>query len=130
MTVSPDVQRKLAAFCRGVGNGILDNIVWSQSAHLLYESIWTALKDDMINAALEGDLDRLNGLVRQATGRGFYSESVRSYAPLPGASRGTTGARWWTCPVGRCAGYGRVKPTDSPPVCAASGEALVSQALQ
>jgi hypothetical protein len=129
IAVNIDLQQKLAAFCREAGDGLLEDIARGNSAHPAYKRVWTALRDNRVDATLETDLDRLNDVVRQVSGRGFYPEAARSYTPLPGASQTTTGACWWTCPVDRCSGYGRVKPGQSPPICAASGSALVSRPL-
>ncbi len=82
------------------------------------------LKASQIDSRLEADLDLLDGMVRRVEGQGLYPGPTRSYTPLPGPGSGT-GAQWWTCPRKQCAGRGRVRPGQEPPVCAAAGAQLV-----
>jgi hypothetical protein len=73
-------------------------------------------------------LDSLDEMATRAEGHGLYPSATRSYTPLPPGG-GDTGARWWTCPLGSCAGRGRVRRDQPAPACAASGKPLVSGPL-
>jgi hypothetical protein len=120
-----DLRQKFAAFCRAAGNGDLD-ITWPEGDSL-YASVWAAFKNGAVDAAMEADLDKLNELVRKLEHRGFYPEPSRGYGPLPDGWLQKAEARWWACPVDRCAGYGRVRGRERPPTCAATGEILISR---
>ena len=82
-----------------------------------------SLKLGRIDSALEADLDSLDALARRELKCGLYPGSSRAYTPSLAAAN--TGARWWTCPHGLCAGQGRVRPDQTtPPSCAATAQPL------
>jgi hypothetical protein len=122
--VEIDLTVKIAAFCRELGDNTLQEMARQQNKEAVYERAEESLKAGRIGAELEADLDSLDEMVRRAAGRGLYPAATRSYQPLPDPVL-WTGAQWWTCPSGRCAGRGRVRPGQEPPVCAAIGEQLV-----
>jgi hypothetical protein len=95
-----------------------------QSMESVYERAEESLKVGRLGPELGADLDTLDEMVRRVERQGLYPLATRSYQPLPGGGAGT-GAQWWTCPRGRCAGRGRVRAGQAPPVCGATGELLV-----
>jgi hypothetical protein len=116
---------KIAAFCRVLGDNTLREMAHrDKETDDAYMHAVKSLEDGQIGPGLEADLDLLDGMVRRVEGRGLYPEATRGYQPLPDPGRGT-GAQWWTCPTERCAGRGRVRPGQEPPVCAATGQQLV-----
>jgi len=120
-----DLSMKVAAFCRELGDSVLQQMAQQQNMEPVYERAEELLKAGRIGPELEADLDLLDDMVRRAEGQGLYPGVTRSYQPLPGGGPGT-GAQWWTCPRSRCAGRGRVLRSDQkPPVCGATGEPLV-----
>jgi hypothetical protein len=119
-----DLAGKIAAFCRELADGQLFEIARQQNQDDVYIRAGQALRDGRIGPELEADLDALDAMVWHVDGLGLYPSATRSYQPLPGPESGM-GAQWWTCPGGRCAGRGRVRPGQQPPVCAATGELLV-----
>jgi hypothetical protein len=123
--VQRSLSDKVAAFCRELGDSALRDMARVDGKEPVFLRAEKALTAGQIDAALEADLDRLDEMVRSISkGLGLYSGSVRAYQPLPG-DHGGTGARWWTCPAGRCSGRGRVRPGDKALVCAVTGEQLV-----
>ena len=120
-----DLAVKVAAFCRELADNTLREMAHrdkkTDDAYIRAEE---SLKEGWIGPELEADLDLLDEMVREVEGQGLYPAPTRAYQPLPDPGRGT-GAQWWTCPSDRCAGRGRVKPGQEPPVCAATGEQLV-----
>lgn len=119
-----DLAVKVAAFCRELGDSPLREMAQRDKAtDDAYKRAAKSFEDGQIGSGLEADLDVLDDMVRRDDGQGLYSPT-RAYQPLPDPGRGT-GAQWWPCPSDRCAGQGRVKPGQEPPVCAANGEQLV-----
>jgi hypothetical protein len=119
-----DLAVKIAAFCRELGDNTLQEMAQrDKKTDDAYKRAEESVKDGQIGPGLEADLDLLDDMVRRIEGQGLYPVT-RAYQPLPDPGRGT-GAQWWTCPSDRCAGRGRVKPGQEPPVCAATGEQLV-----
>jgi hypothetical protein len=120
-----DLAVKIAAFCRELGDNTLREMAQrDKKTDDAYKHAVKSLKDGQIGPGLEADLDVLDDMVRRAEGQGLYPAATRAFQPLPDPGRGT-GAQWWTCPSDRCAGRGRVRPGQEPPVCAATGEQLV-----
>ncbi len=119
-----ELTAKIAAFCRELDDTTLLDMAREQSMEAVYKRAEESLKAGRIGPELEADLDLLDEMVRRAEGQGLYSAATRGYQPLPGGGAGT-GAQWWTCPRSRCAGRGRVRPGQAPPVCGATGEQLV-----
>jgi len=119
---------KVAAFCRELGDSALRDMARTNGKEPVFLSAEKALVAGEIDASLEAKLDSLDEMVRGLEGYGLYPGRTRDFQPLPG-NNGRTGARWWTCPGGRCTGRGRVRPGDKTPVCAATGELLVSGPL-
>ena len=120
-----DLAVKIAAFCRELGDSTLQEMAkQDKKTDDAYKRAVKSLKDGQIGPGLEADLDVLDDMVRRIEGQGLYPAPTRAYQPLPDPGRGT-GAQWWTCPGDRCAGRGRVKPGQAPPVCGATGEQLV-----
>jgi len=115
---------KIAAFCRELGDSVLQEMAQRQNMEPVYERAEESLKAGRIGPELEADLDLLDEMVRRVEGQGLYPSATRSYQPLPGGGAGT-GVQWWTCPCGRCAGRGRVRAGQQPPVCGANGGPLV-----
>jgi hypothetical protein len=123
-----DLSVKVAAFCQELGHSTLRVMALQANQGAVYERAAQSVKAGRLGPELEADLDSLDQLVRRATRQGLYPEVTRGFGPLPGYRR-ETGAQWWTCPRGRCSGRGRVLPGQPPPVCAATGEQLVSGPL-
>jgi len=120
-----DLAAKIAAFCRELGDSTLREMAQrDENTDAAYKRAVESLEAGQIGPGLGADLDVLDEMVREVEGQGLYPEATRGYQPLPGLGRGT-GAQWWTCPGGRCAGRGRVRPGQEPPVCAAISEHLV-----
>ena len=119
-----DLTVKIAAFCRELGDSTLQEMARQQNEEAVYERAEESLKAGRTSPELEADLDSLDEMVRRVEGQGLYPSATRSYQPLPDPGMGT-GAQWWTCPSGRCAGRGRVRPDQESPVCVATGEQLV-----
>ncbi|MFG2004247.1 hypothetical protein ACGFNU_34315 [Spirillospora sp. NPDC048911] len=124
MTLGLD--EKVAAFCRELNTPVLPDLAAEHGAADIVERLRNAVTAGRVGPAEEADLDALDALVRQVEGVGLYPGDVRSYRPLTGAAP-ASGAAWWSCPAGLCAGYGRVKPGQDPPVCGAIGTELVSR---
>ncbi|HVB43177.1 MAG TPA: hypothetical protein VNF47_10790 [Streptosporangiaceae bacterium] len=114
---------KAAAFCREMADSNLAELFRRHNAEEMFSRATAALRDGRIDSALETDLDALDALVRRTEGHGLYSPAMRGYESWPGTGPGK-GALWWACPDGRCAGRGRVRPGQQPPVCTATGQAL------
>ena len=115
---------KVAAFCRELGDDTLRNLAHEHGLDREFLQARDAVRAGQIGPDLEADLDALHAMVTKAEGQGLYPAPVRQFTPLPGLS-GTSGARWWICPRGNCAGRGRVRPGQDPPLCQAIGEPLV-----
>ncbi|WP_433228951.1 hypothetical protein [Actinomadura formosensis] len=115
---------KLAAFCKELNGRLLEELARNNSMVDVYESLREAVRAERAGDEAEAWLDQLNDLVRRELGRGFYPDS-RNFRPLNGGAQ-SSGARWWHCPAGLCAGYGRVLPGQSAPICGALGAALVA----
>ena len=125
-----DLSVKIAAFCRELGDNTLREMAQrDKKTDDAYKRSEESLKDGRIGPELEADLDLLDDMVRRIEGQGLYPAATRAFQPLPDPGWGT-GAQWWTCPSDRCAGRGRVKPGQAPPVCAATGEELVPGPLR
>jgi len=122
--VKIDLTVKIAAFCRELGDNTLQEMAHRQNMKPVYKRAEESLKVGRIGPELEADLDSLDEMVRCVEGQGLYPAATRTYQPLPDP-QGGTGAQWWTCPSDRCAGRGRVKPGQEPPVCGATGVQLV-----
>lgn len=123
-----DLPVKIAAFCRELGDSWLLEIARQQQAEDVLRAAEQAFRSGQIGPELEASLDQLDRMVTQAEGKGLYPASLRDYKPLPGPAR-QTGAQWWTCPLGQCAGRGRVRPGQQAPACAAAGKPLVEGPL-
>ncbi|MFJ3072741.1 hypothetical protein ACIPJE_29100 [Streptomyces albidoflavus] len=119
---------KFAAFCRELQDPTIEGIARSNGAGEIFDRVKAAVLAGQGNAEIEADLDRLNRTVRESEGVEFYPSRVRAYRPLSGASP-DSGALWWSCPAGLCAGRGRVRFGEDPPVCGATGAVLVPQPL-
>lgn len=119
-----ELTAKIAAFCRELDDTTLLDMAREQSMEAVYKRAEESLKAGRIGPELGADLDSLDDMVRRVEGQGLYPGATRSYQPLPGGGVGT-GAQWWTCPRSRCAGRGRVRSGQAPPVCGATGEPLV-----
>jgi hypothetical protein len=119
-----DLTMKIAAFCRELGDTTLQEMARQENKEAVYKRAEESLRAGRIGPELEADLDVLDEMVRLVEGQGLYPGATRSYQPLPGGGAGT-GAQWWTCPRNRCAGRGRVRAGQQPPVCGATGEQLV-----
>jgi hypothetical protein len=127
-----DLSAKLAAFCRELGDTALADIARQENMEPVYRRAEETLRAGRAGPELEGDLDALDAMVQRLEGQGLYPSARRTYTPLPSYSsigRPGTGAQWWACPRGWCAGRGRVKPGQALPSCAASREALVARQL-
>lgn len=116
---------KAAAFCRELANDSLKNLAAQLGEEQAFENALAALRDGQVEK-LESDLDRLEAKAR-AAGITLYPSPTR-YAPLP-APDDDTGALWWLCSGDRCAGRGRVRPGQQPPVCSVTGEKLAAGPL-
>ncbi len=119
-----DLTVKIAAFCRELDGNVLQNMAREHNMGPVYKRAEESLHAGRVGPELEADLDAIDEMVRHVGGQGLYPAAPRSYQPLLGGGTGT-GAQWWTCPCGRCAGRGRVRPSQAPPVCAATGEKLI-----
>ena len=119
-----DLMVKIAAFCRELGDGTLEEMAHQENMHFVYKHAEESLKADRVGPELETELDSLDEMVRRVEGQGLYPAATRGYQPLPGGGAGT-GAQWWTCPRGRCAGRGRVRSGQETPVCRAADQPLV-----
>jgi hypothetical protein len=118
---------KIAAFCRELGDESDDSLralAREQNMESVFSRAEDSVKSGQITSALEVDLDALDAMVRKAEGQGLYPAATRGYTPLPGPG-GSSGAQWWICPRNLCAGRGRVRAGQQPPVCAATGAQLV-----
>jgi hypothetical protein len=118
-----DLTAKITTFCRELGDPTLLKLARRQNKEALLQRARETLAAGDLGPALEADLDALDEMVKQETGQRLFMVT-RGYSPLPGFA-GDPGAQWWNCPVGRCAGRGRVRPGQQPPVCAAAREQLV-----
>ncbi|MFE9240465.1 hypothetical protein [Streptomyces sp. NPDC007007] len=120
---------KTAAFCRELAGTDLADLARRHGAGDHFDRAVSALHDGRSSAGLEADLDVLEALAVREFGEGFYPANVLAYRPLPG-ERQQSGAQWWSCPAGLCAGRGRVMPGQGPaPVCAGRGTSLVARAI-
>jgi hypothetical protein len=122
---------KAAAFCRELGDTALADMARQEhDMELVYQRAGQSLSAGKMGPELEADLDALDAMVRRTAGQGLYPSPTRiTYpGPLPGTAA-SSGAQWWTCPRGWCAGRGRVKPGQDPPSCAATRESLVAGPL-
>ncbi|WP_436756753.1 hypothetical protein [Streptosporangium sp. V21-05] len=120
---------KLAALCRELDDPVFqDQARAGGGAHLLTR-LRRVLRNGEDHPCLEADLDELNRLIEEVEGEGFYPGARRSYSPLPGGSATAGGARWWTCPTGRCSGFGLVRRGRPTPACAVTGDDLVARPL-
>jgi hypothetical protein len=118
-----DLVAKIAIFCRELSDTTLLDLARKQNKEGLFRRAKGALEAGDIGPALEADLDALDQMVKQETGQRLFLVT-RSYPALP-PYQGDPQAQWWTCPRSRCAGRGRVKPGQQPPVCAVTGEQLM-----
>ncbi len=118
---------KVAAFCRELGENTLADLAREQNKEAVLKRAEDALKAGEIGPGLEADLDALDAMLRRAYGQGLF-QVTRGYTPLP-PYVGDSGARWWTCPGNLCAGRGRVRPGQGPPVCGATSEPLTAGPL-
>ena len=121
-----DLAVKVAAFCRELGDSVLREMAHQQGgeAELAFQRAEESLRTGRPGPGLEADLDSLDAMVRRVEGQSLYPAATRTFQPLPDPEP-ATGAQWWTCPSGRCAGRGRVRAGQATPVCAATGEPLV-----
>lgn len=121
-----DLSTKVAAFCRELCDDVLREMAHQQGGaeELAFQRAEESLRSGSLGPGLEADLDSLDKMVRRVEGQGLYPVTTRAFQPLPDSEQ-LTGAQWWTCPSGRCAGRGRVKPGQVTPDCAAAGEPLV-----
>jgi hypothetical protein len=125
-----DLPGKVAAFCRELGNTTLAGLARQEKdLEPVYRRVEESLRAGRTGRELEDDLDTLDAMVLRALGQGLYPSGTRGYAPLPEGARASSGARWWTCPRGWCAGRGRVRPGQAAPSCAVAGESLVAGPL-
>lgn len=120
---------KAAAFCRELADDSLLELARRNGMEQVYARARGSLQDGLIGAALEADLDAIDEMARRVEGEGLYPAATRAIPGWPGTGA-STGAQWWTCPVQRCAGRGRVMPGQQPPVCAATGQALEPRPVQ
>ncbi|MFF3755495.1 hypothetical protein [Streptomyces sp. NPDC002185] len=130
---------KTAAFCRETADPTLRELAEGSGMADVFQRALLALQDDASagpeeergphEPTLEEDLDALDALARAQFGQGYYPTQVLSYTAPPG-TRSTTGAHHWACPHGRCAGRGRVRPGQQPPLCTGTGVPLVSTAVE
>ncbi|WP_371634634.1 hypothetical protein OG988_00825 [Streptomyces zaomyceticus] len=133
---------KTAAFCRETADPTLRELAEESGMTETFRRAVRALQalDDNASSGpgedrgpskptLEEDLDALDALARARFGQGYYPTQVLSYTAPPG-TKPTTGARHWACPHGRCAGRGRVRPGQQPPLCTGTGAPLVSTAVE
>ena len=114
---------KAAAFCRELADDSLLDLARRNGMEQAYNRARQALQDGLIYESLEADLDAIDEMAQRVEGEGLYPAATRSIPGWPGTGA-STGAQWWTCPVQRCAGRGRVRPGQQPPVCGATGQAL------
>lgn len=124
-----DLPAKAAAFCRELDDSaILLDMAYAADMEPVYRRAEESLKAGRLDQQLEADLDALDAMVRSDSAQGLYSSGTRRYTPLPGYEP-SSGAQWWTCPRGLCAGRGRIKPGQTPPTCGATGEELIAGPL-
>ncbi|MFE2289799.1 hypothetical protein [Streptomyces sp. NPDC059452] len=120
---------KTAAFCRELAGTDLADLARRHGAEDHFDRAVSAVREGRPSAVLEADLDTLEALAVREFGEGFYPANVLAYQSLPG-ERPQSGAQWWSCPAGLCAGRGRVRPGQTPaPVCAGRGTPLVARAV-
>ena len=119
---------KVAAFCRELSDDSLLDLARQNGMEQEFTRARKSLRDGGTDPELEADLDAIDEMARRTEGKGLYPAAVRGVPDWPGTGAGT-GAQWWTCPVQRCAGRGRVLPGRQPPVCAASGQPLEPKPL-
>jgi hypothetical protein len=118
-----DLITKITTFCRELDDTVLLDLARKQDKEGLLLRARDAVRKGDIGPALEADLDALDQMVQLQTGQRLFP-LTRGYSPLPG-HQGGSGAQWWTCPARACAGRGRVKPGQQPPVCGVTGKDLV-----
>ena len=123
-----DLKAKVAAFCRELSAAELIALAADNGMTDVLEHAQEAVKEGHFTARLESELDSLDALLRRSKRLGMYPPVVRGFAPVPGATP-DPGAQWWTCPQDRCAGRGRVRAGQHTPVCAMTGQMLVSRPL-
>lgn len=126
--MATELRMKIAAFCRELGDPTLRDIARQQDQEPVLERAAESLRSGRIGPELEADLDSLEEMVWRSEGRGLYPTVTRGYPGLPPGAEMGTGAQWWTCPHGWCAGRGRVRPGQDTPVCAA-GMRLMARPL-
>jgi hypothetical protein len=119
---------KVAAFCRGLGDDSFRPLANREGMDLVLRRVELSLRTGQTHPGLESDLDALDAMVMGYDGKGLYPGGIRGYTPLPIPARGD-GAQWWSCPIARCAGRGRVLPGQIVPVCAVTGNELVVRPL-
>lgn len=125
-----NLSMKTAAFCRELGDTALAGMASQENMEVVFQRAQQSLSSGQVGPELEADLDALDAMVRRLAGQGMYPSPRRvAYpGPLPGTGE-SSGAQWWTCPQGWCAGRGRVKPGQDPPTCAVVRERLVAGPL-
>ncbi len=118
---------KIAAFCRELNHDELLMLAEAEGmADVLQRAMQRVLGGD-IGPLLEGDLNALHVMVTRVDPQGLFSSS-RQYSPVRGGS-GSSGAEWWECPGGLCAGRGLVRSGHSAPRCGVDGRSLVARAV-
>lgn len=122
------LQAKAAAFCRELGNDGLKDLARQQGMEPVFDRARAALATGRIGPELESDLDALDAMTVRAEGWRLFPAANREFAPLP-MPGDDTGTQWWRCLPGWCAGRGRVRPGQDPPVCAVTGRPLVAGPL-
>lgn len=119
-----DLITKITTFCRELGDTTLLELARKQNNEAPLRRAVDALRAGDIGPALEADLNALDDMAERETGQRLFRVTRGGYSPLP-LYQSNPGAQWWTCPGGRCAGRGRVKPGQQSPVCGVTGEELV-----
>jgi len=122
-----ELTQKIACFCREVADGTLQMLAEEKGEEERFQRALAALAAGQLPTSLEADLDALDALARRHLGHGIYPQ-VRRLVSLPGDVV-SGGAKYWSCPVDRCTGRGRVRPGQVPPTCALSGNAMVAKSL-
>lgn len=111
---------KVAAFCRELRDDTLAKLASQRAMEETYLRAVKKLRAGEIDRQLEEDLDALDSLARKVLHYSLYSTASRTYSPPPIPAQAGAGAQWWTCPHGWCAGRGRVRPGQVPPMCTAT----------
>jgi hypothetical protein len=123
-----DIGTKIAAFCQELEDGELAQLAEDKGMSAVLENARALLTAGDMCAQLEADLDALDLMLVTSGSLSMYAPITRGFKPPPGAAE-RTGAQWWTCPDNWCTGRGRVRPQQSAPVCALSGQVLTQQPL-